>query len=98
MLYLYLYFFNMSITRIFLYILLAYFLYKFVFNFLVPIIKMSWRVRSQVKEFQRQHQQQQDPLQQQQPDSTRASSSAGNPTATKPKSGEYIDFEEVKEK
>ena len=59
---------------------------------------MSWRVRSQVKEFQRQHQQQQDPLQQQQADSTRPSSSAGNPTATKPKSGEYIDFEEVKEK
>jgi peptidoglycan hydrolase-like protein with peptidoglycan-binding domain len=85
----------MSITRIFLYILLAYFLYKFVFNFLVPVIKVSWRVRRQVKEFQRQHQQPQDPLQQQ-ANSTRPTS-AGNPTATKPKSGDYIDFEEVKE-
>jgi hypothetical protein len=85
----------MSITRIFLYLLLAYFLYKFVFNFLVPVIKVSWRVRRQVKEFQRQRQQQ-DPLQQQQAGSNRPSS-ADNPTATKPKSGEYIDFEEVKE-
>ncbi|OQP45740.1 hypothetical protein [Niastella populi] len=87
----------MSITRILLYILLAYFLYKFVFNFLVPIIKVSWRVRSQVKEFQR-RQQQQDPLQQQQQAGSGRPSSGDNPTATKPKSGEYIDFEEVKEK
>jgi hypothetical protein len=57
---------------------------------------MSWRVRSQIKDFQRQHQQQQDPLQQ----NTAANnqpSSANSHTASKPKAGDYIDFEEVKE-
>ena len=86
----------MNIFRLLLYIFLAIFIYKFVFNFLVPVIKMSWRVRSQIKEFQRQHQQQQDPLQQ----NTAANnqqSSANNHTASKPKAGDYIDFEEVKE-
>ena len=87
----------MSITRVFLYILLAFFLYKFVFDLLVPVLKMSWRVRRQIKEFQKQHQQQ-DPLQQNA--SSRPSSAHNNNnnnTATNPKSGEYIDFEEVKE-
>jgi hypothetical protein len=85
----------MSITRIFLYILLAFFLYKFVFDFLVPVLKMSWRVRRQVKEFQKQHQQQ-DPLQQN-TSSPPSSAHNNNNTATKSKSGEYIDFEEVKD-
>jgi hypothetical protein len=87
----------MSITRVFLYILLAFFLYKFVFDFLVPVLKMSWRVRRQVKEFQRQHQQQQDPLQQNTTSRPSSSANNNNSTASKPKSGEYIDFEEVKE-
>ena len=85
----------MSFARIVLYILLAFFLYKFVFDLLVPIVKMTWRVRRQVKEFQRQHQQQQDPLQNNA--SANRPSEAGNGAAAKPKAGEYIDFEEVKE-
>lgn len=84
----------MSITRILLYILLAYFLYKFVFGFLAPLLKMSWRMRRQIKEFQRQHQQQQDPLQH---TTTNGQKTASNEPAPKSKSGEYIDFEEVKE-
>ena len=87
----------MSVTRFFLYILLAFFLYKFVFNFLVPVLKMSWRVRRQIKEFQRQ-QQQQAPFQQNTSTAGRPSSSTGNNAATPtPKGGEYIDFEEVKD-
>jgi len=85
----------MNFARIFLYILLAIFLYKFVFDLLVPIVKMTWRVRRQVKEFQRQHQEQQDPLQN--GASANRSSAASNGTASKPKAGDYIDFEEVKE-
>lgn len=85
----------MNIFRLLLYIFLAIFIYKFVFNFLVPVIKMSWRVRSQIKEFQRQHQPQ-DPLQQNTAGNN-GQSSANNNTASKPKAGEYIDFEEVKE-
>ncbi|MBO9199513.1 MULTISPECIES: DUF4834 family protein [Niastella] len=87
----------MSIFRVLLYIFLAIFIYKFVFGFLVPLIKMSWRVRSQIKEFQRQHQQQQDPLQQTSTTNNNRPSSASNEAATKPKAGDYIDFEEVKE-
>jgi hypothetical protein len=87
----------MSLPRLFLYILLAIFLYKFVFNFLVPILKMSWRVRRQIKEFQRQQQQQQPPFQQNTTTSARPSQPANNAAAPTPKGGEYIDFEEVKE-
>jgi hypothetical protein len=58
---------------------------------------MSWRVRSQIKDFQRQHQQQQDPLQQNTAANNNGQSSANNTTASKPKAGDYIDFEEVKE-
>lgn len=85
----------MSITRILLYLLLAYFLYKFVFGFLAPLLKMSWRMRSQIKEFQRQQQQQQDPLQHNTTTGQKAASN--NEPAPKSKTGEYIDFEEVKE-
>jgi hypothetical protein len=87
----------MSLTRLFLYILLAIVLYKFVFNFLVPILRMSWRVRRQIKEFQRQHQQQQSPFQQNTTTSARPSQPASNAAAPTPKGGEYIDFEEVKD-
>lgn len=92
MLYLYFQFFNMSITRVFLYILLAIFLYKFVVNFLVPIVKMSWKVRRQIKDFQRQHQEQ-NPMQ----GNAAQTSATQQSTAKKPKSGDYIDFEEVKD-
>jgi hypothetical protein len=88
----------MSLSRILLYLLLAVVLYKFVFNFLVPIIKMSWKVRRQIKEFQRQHQQQQSPFQQNNTTANRPSSSSANTTtAPTPKGGDYIDFEEVKD-
>jgi hypothetical protein len=83
----------MNIFRILLWIFLAIFIYKFVFNFLVPLIKVSWRVRSQIKQFQRQHQQ--DPLQH--TTTTGQQAAAKNETAPKPKSGDYIDFEEVKD-
>jgi hypothetical protein len=88
----------MSLPRLFLYILLAIILYKIVFNFLVPVLKMSWRVRRQIKEFQRQHQQQQQsPFQQNTTTFSRPSQPANNAAASTPKSGEYIDFEEVKD-
>jgi hypothetical protein len=57
---------------------------------------MSWRVRRQIKEFQRQ-QQQQDPLQHNGSTSRQSTATANGATASKPKSGDYIDFEEVKE-
>lgn len=85
----------MSLARILLWILLAFFLYKFVFGFLAPLLKVAWKMRRQIKEFQRQ-QQQDDPLQTDTPSNGKPAS--GNGAAPKPKAGEYIDFEEVKEK
>ena len=52
-------------------------------------------MRRQVKEFQRQHQQAQDPLQQNAANGRQASSN--DEPAPKSKTGEYIDFEEVKD-
>ena len=83
----------MSISRILLWMLLAFFIYKFVFDFLAPLLKMMWRMRSQVKEFQRQHQQ--DPLQQN--NTADRQSASGKEAAPKSKTGEYIDFEEVRD-
>jgi hypothetical protein len=62
----------------------------------VPLVKVSLRVRSQIKNFQNQ-QQQQDPFQQNSTTNNHQQSTAGNSTAAKPKAGDYIDFEEVKE-
>jgi len=86
----------MNISRILLYILLAIFLYKFVFGLLVPIVKMTWRVRRQVKEFQRQHQGQQETAHNG-ASANNASTTGGGAAASTSKAGEYIDFEEVKE-
>jgi hypothetical protein len=76
------------ILRIIIWILLAYFAYKFIFNFLVPVLKVSGRMRRQMKEFQQRAEQQQPPV----------DPPSNNTSTSKIKAGEYIDFEEVKEK
>jgi len=79
--------------RVILWILLAYFLYRFVFGFLLPIFKVGRQMKRQVRDFQSQmneaqqnyqhnHQQQAAPQQQAKPSNQ--------------KSGDYIDFEEIK--
>jgi hypothetical protein len=70
--------------------IVLYCVYKIVFNFLVPVIRVSRRMRSQVRDFQRQANGQ---FQNYQKDNTRAS----QPSPAE-KGGEYIDFEEIKEK
>ena len=82
----------MMLSRVLLWILLAFFIYKFVFDFLAPLLKMTWRLRRGIKEFQRQ-QQPQDPLQ----NNTTNGQQAANTPVPKQKAGEYIDFEEVKD-
>lgn len=79
------------ILRVLFWILLAYFAYKFIVNFLLPVWKVSRRMRQQMNEFQQRAQQQQPPVEQQ-------NTANKNTSAAKPKAGEYIDFEEVKEK
>lgn len=75
-----------------LWILLGYFLYRFVVNFLWPVIRVSRQMRRQVKDFQ-QHMNQTH-QQQHQPSSTAQSQQRA--AAPKEKAGDYIDFEEIK--
>jgi hypothetical protein len=85
----------MMISRVLLWILLAFFIYKFVFDFLAPLIKVMLKMRRQVKNFQ----QQQGPFQQQQTanGSTNHAEPKNNAASNGSKVGEYIDFEEVKD-
>lgn len=70
--------------------IVAYCLYKFIFRFLLPVIVVSRRMKKQVREFQRHANGQ---FQNYQKDNV-------EPPEPKPtqKSGDYIDFEEIKEK
>lgn len=76
------------IIRYVLWVLLAYFLYKFVFNFILPLFQATRQFKRQVNEFQNNMQQTQ-------------KETVGQPTFSKngspsSKAGDYIDFEEVK--
>ncbi|NII24272.1 DUF4834 family protein [Pseudoflavitalea sp. X16] len=88
--------------RVFLWILLGYFLYRFVFNFLVPIFRVSRQMKQQVRDFQNHMQAQQQQHQQQQSyqhSNTAQRQQAPSSTSShspQEKSGDYIDFEEVK--
>lgn len=77
-----------GMLRVLLFALLLYLLYRFVFNFLIPVLRTTRRVRRQMQEMQ----QQMHGYQQQQ------AYSKGPDVAQKPagRSGDYIDFEEVK--
>lgn len=68
-----------------------YFLYRFIVGFVIPVWKVSRKVKGQMRDFQNHvNQQQSDPYQ---------SSNNGNghqQESPKKKEGDYIDFEEVK--
>jgi hypothetical protein len=85
----------MTPLRILLYALLAYFLYRFVVNFLWPVFKVSRQMRKQVREFQRHAQQQAENYSKNNSANTHSAPSQA-PQAQKAKAGDYIDFEEVK--
>lgn len=78
----------------FLWILLAYFLYRFVFNFLIPIFRVSRQMKRQVRDFQQNMYQAQQQQQAQQPG---ASAQPKNTSMPSEKAGDYIDFEEIKQ-
>lgn len=77
--------------RVIFWLLLAWFAYKFIFDFLLPVLKVSRRMRRQMQEFQQRAQQQQPPAEQ-------AANEHKNNSTPNTKVGEYIDFEEVKQK
>ncbi len=75
-------------SKIILYGILFYLLYKFVFELLIPVGKATSQVKDKLKEMQEQQQAQQ--RQQQQAAPTQQAQ------ATKAKDSDYIEFEEVK--
>jgi hypothetical protein len=80
------------ILKVILWILLAWFAYKFIFNLVLPVWRTTRRIRKQMQEFQQMAQQQQ------RPPAEQATNVNKNTATPKPKAGDYIDFEEVKEK
>jgi hypothetical protein len=76
--------------RIIIWAIVAYCLYKVVFDFLIPLFRVTRRMKRQVHEFQRHANGE---FQDNQKDNI---TTPENPPAQK--AGEYIDFEEIKEK
>ncbi len=74
-------------------IVVVYFLYKFIFNFLLPVSKSASQIKDNMREMQRQ---QEENLRSRQNGhhSTQSNSHQQNPVQEK--QGDYIDFEEIK--
>jgi len=77
------------LMKIILWGIVIYFIYRFVFNVVMPVSKATSQMKDKIREMQdaqmRQQQQNNEPVHQQQPQESSTN-----------KAGEYIDFEEVK--
>lgn len=73
-------------------VLFLYFLYRLVFDFIIPVYRSSKKIHRNIKEM---HGKMQDHLRQQQ---QQQQNNTPPPTSHKVKEGEYIEYEEVKEK
>lgn len=79
-------------TKLILYGILLYLLYKFVFELVIPVSKATTQVKDKLKEMQEQQLRQQQQYQQQQAQAAQAQQAKQADT----KGSDYIDFEEVK--
>lgn len=79
------------ILQYFLWALLAYFIYRFVFNFIIPVVRASRDIKRQVNEFKTRMQSEQEPYQQR--DYTPSPTPKSGNTS---KAGDYIEFEEIR--
>lgn len=86
--------FAVIMLRVILWILLGYFLFRFVFNFLVPVFRAARQMRRQVKDFQQHMNDAQ--TRQQQFQQNAAGPGQRTTTPATEKAGDYIDFEEIK--
>jgi len=68
---------------------LFYLLYKFIFELVIPIYKTTRQVKRKMNEFQQN-------MNKQTETNRTSSENTIKPTASKPKSDDYIDFEEIK--
>ncbi len=74
-------------------IVVVYFLYKFIFNFLLPVSKSASQIKDNMREMQRQ---QEENLRGQQAGNTSSQSNFHQEKPVPEKEGDYIDFEEIK--
>jgi hypothetical protein len=68
---------------------LFYLLYKFIFGFVIPVYKTTRQVQRKMNEFQQN-------MNKQAESSRTSSTNNEKPPVSKPKSDDYIDFEEIK--
>jgi hypothetical protein len=68
---------------------LFYLLYKFIFEFVIPVYRTTRQVQKKMNEFQQN-------MNKQAENNRTSSENTIKPTASKPKSDDYIDFEEIK--
>lgn len=84
----------MNIIRIALEIFFIYLLYKFIFDFIIPVYESSKRIRKQFGDMQ--EKMQQDMNRYQNMNETRQQSATTSTQKEPKKEGDYIDFEEIK--
>jgi len=68
---------------------LFYLLYKFIFEFVIPIFRTTREVKKKMNEFQQN-------MNKQAETNRTSSTTMDKPPVSKPKSDDYIDFEEIK--
>ena len=79
----------MGLFKLIFYGLLFYFLYKLIFDFIIPVSKATGQIKSKIREAQEQQRRFQEQQQSQ-------SSQQFQQKEAPPSDAEYIDFEEVK--
>jgi hypothetical protein len=83
----------MALSEIFFLAIVFYLLYRFVFNFIVPVARTTRHVRQQFRNMQ----DAQESMRQHQAGGQQARPTEPQRPAQKPRSDEYIDFEEIKD-
>lgn len=68
---------------------LFYLLYKFIFELVIPVFRTTREVKKKMNEFQQN-------MNRTAENNRTSNESEAKPTASKPKSDDYIDFEEIK--
>ena len=81
-------------TKLIIYGILLYLLYKFVFELVIPVSKATTQVKDKLKEMQEQQMRQQQQYEKQQAQAQQAQSQQAKQGDAK--TGDYIEFEEVK--
>jgi lipopolysaccharide export LptBFGC system permease protein LptF len=87
-----------ALPEIFFFAIVFYVLYRFIFNFVVPVARTTRQVRQQFRNMQEMHERGQDGYAQGQSgygQGSQAGARQQKPTSNN-KMGEYIDFEEIK--